>query len=111
MTKRTILMLVCLMVVFLYIVASTTMRNQVEEWTLQYATMPPTDDGLREWLVAQPGVRGVEVRRDKQGLHVRYRVYWGNRAPNNNEFEAALKRIGYTDLGGRSWSSSYMGWW
>jgi hypothetical protein len=76
---------------------------RVEDWTFHYITMPPTDDSLRQWLTAQPGVEDVEVwriRAPQQGrevdkLRIRYRVRFWRKGPDLPEVTSAGGRLGY----------------
>jgi hypothetical protein len=71
-------------------------------------TLPASDDDLRKWLAAQPGVLSASVRRDGQTVVIEYsRSHWSGQPLVDPVGEA--KRFGYSDF--RAFTSDYKRRW
>ncbi len=103
---------------------------RVVESRVEYAALPPTDDEIRHWLAAQPGVERVEVWRQRaprevqetaggktevklwevEELCLRYRVRFWRNGPAEQEVRARCERFGYKQLLETEENRLGMGW-
>jgi hypothetical protein len=88
----------------LLILGGAALLRQVDQWTVRYAAMPPTDDALRQALADSPRLAGVGVSQDQAALHVRSNVsFWralGQGGFPIRDFMAACEQAGYKGFQG-----------
>ena len=66
----------------------------VTTYRIDFASLPESDDALREWLASRPGVLGSSVHRDGQTVVVEYvRSLWSDEPVPQPVAEA--QRLGY----------------
>ncbi len=64
--------------------------RHAQEWSVRFATLPATDDALRDWLAGQPGVTGAEVTRDGDTVRLRYATPAWRQGPGVGEVLARI---------------------
>ncbi len=70
--------------------------HRVDDWSFRFATIPPADEELRQWLAGQPGIEKPEVWREGDELHVRYRTrFWRKGEPFFRVPTPPLDEFGY----------------